>query len=74
MRQIKEAKEPNRHLLEDLWLADDKPDVDKLKDHLFAEGRLKKDDAVKIIKLATELFRKEPNLLEVPQPVTGNRA
>ncbi|ORX99750.1 serine/threonine protein phosphatase 2B catalytic subunit [Basidiobolus meristosporus CBS 931.73] len=48
----------------------DKPDIEFLKDHFFKEGRLTEEQALYIIQKGTELLRNEPNLLEVPAPVT----
>lgn len=47
-----------------------KPDLKFLKDHLYHEGRLNDDQVIKILKDASELLKKEPNLLRVPAPVT----
>ncbi len=41
-----------------------------LKDHLKAEGRITKADALQIVEIAQTLFRREPNLLQVQDPVT----
>ncbi|EGW34755.1 uncharacterized protein SPAPADRAFT_57818 [Spathaspora passalidarum NRRL Y-27907] len=53
-----------------LYLADGKPNCAFLKDHFFHEGRLHEADAISIVKRATELLTAEPNLLQVPEPVT----
>lgn len=41
-----------------------------LKDHLRAEGRIVKQDALQIVEIAQTLFRREPNLILVQDPVT----
>jgi serine/threonine-protein phosphatase 2B catalytic subunit len=44
--------------------------TEKLREHLFNEGRLLVSDAVRIIEEAMEIFGAEPTLLAVPAPVT----
>lgn len=46
------------------------PNCDFLKDHFFKEGRLKEEQAIRILNDATDLLASEPNLLQVPAPVT----
>lgn len=48
------------------------PDVDFLKQHFFREGRIKEEHAILILHKATEIFKKESNVVEVEAPVTGN--
>jgi len=48
-----------------------KPDVAFLKNHFYREGRLTEEQAIWIIERATELLRKEPNVLNVDAPITG---
>eukprot|EP01114_Cavostelium_apophysatum_P024452 TRINITY_DN9570_c0_g1_i1.p1 TRINITY_DN9570_c0_g1~~TRINITY_DN9570_c0_g1_i1.p1 ORF type:complete len:523 (+),score=158.22 TRINITY_DN9570_c0_g1_i1:130-1698(+) len=45
-------------------------DISALQTHLFGEGRLDKEDVLWIIERATEIFAEEPNVLDVPSPVT----
>jgi serine/threonine-protein phosphatase 2B catalytic subunit len=45
-------------------------DIDALTRHFLREGRLALSDAVNIVKMATEHFLEEPNLLELPEPIT----
>lgn len=47
-----------------LWV-DGKPDVDALKEHLFHEGRLHKEDAIRIMKDAQDEFSCDPNVLMI---------
>eukprot|EP00033_Pygsuia_biforma_P000849 GCRY01000987.1.p1 GENE.GCRY01000987.1~~GCRY01000987.1.p1 ORF type:complete len:494 (+),score=119.86 GCRY01000987.1:164-1645(+) len=54
----------------DMWDASGKPVLDKMKNHFFREGKLVLEDALKIIKLGTEILKKESNVLDVPAPVT----
>ena len=42
-----------------------------LKEHFFDEGRLGDEQALRIIKRAEAVLRKEPNLLEVDTPITS---
>lgn len=51
-----------------------KPDIAFLKNHFYREGRLTDDQALFIIRRATEILRQEPNLLEVDAPITGESA
>ena len=47
------------------------PDLDALKEHLSREGRLAPDDAIELVRRAGALFRQEPNLLRLADPITG---
>ncbi|TFK21382.1 serine/threonine-protein phosphatase 2B catalytic subunit [Coprinopsis marcescibilis] len=47
-----------------------KPNPKFLKDHFFNEGRLKEEQALYILNLATRILAKEPNMVEVKSPVT----
>ena len=53
-----------------LFPTPNKPNWKLLKDHLFKEGRVSKEDVIMILELATNIFRRERNLLEVKDPVT----
>lgn len=55
---------------EQVFLRNGLPNCDFIKDHFFHEGRLQEDQAIKIVKQATQLLTAEPNLLSVPAPVT----
>lgn len=46
------------------------PDVSVLKNHLKKEGRLQKTDILTIFRQATEVLRKDKNLMELKYPVT----
>jgi serine/threonine-protein phosphatase 2B catalytic subunit len=46
------------------------PNHEFLKDFFFKEGRLHEYQAIRILKMATEVLSSESNLLEVPAPVT----
>ena len=47
-----------------------KPDIAFLKNHFYREGRLTEDQALYIIRKATEVLRAEPNVLDVDAPLT----
>jgi hypothetical protein len=73
-RMVKDVPPPAVGPLENFWPEDGDIDLDKLRTHLVNEGRLSKVDAARLISTATQVFKKEPNLLDVPQPVTGTLA
>ncbi|CAI1608051.1 hypothetical protein SEUBUCD646_0L04710 [Saccharomyces eubayanus] len=41
-----------------------------LREHFFHEGRLSKEQAIKILNMSTEALGKEPNLLKLKAPIT----
>ncbi|KAJ2172632.1 3',5'-cyclic-nucleotide phosphodiesterase (PDEase) (3':5'-CNP), partial [Coemansia sp. RSA 551] len=47
-----------------------RPQCALLRDHFFREGRLREQDALAIIREATQLLRTEPTLLTLASPVT----
>ncbi|KAJ7855960.1 Metallo-dependent phosphatase-like protein [Mycena olivaceomarginata] len=75
-RPIPSVPHPARHCLSDaeFFVQDDlgrtKPNVRVLRDHFFREGRLTEEHALYILDHATELLSSEPNMVEVPGPVT----
>jgi len=48
-----------------------KPDIAFLKNHFYREGRLNEDQALWILEKATEILKKEGNVLQVDAPITG---
>ncbi|KAG0351912.1 3',5'-cyclic-nucleotide phosphodiesterase (PDEase) (3':5'-CNP) [Gamsiella multidivaricata] len=48
----------------------DRPNIAFLKDHFFREGRLTEDQAIYILQKATDIMKKEPNMLDVDAPMT----
>ena len=48
-----------------------RPDIAFLKNHFYQEGRISEEQAMWILETATELLRKEPNVLQVDSPITG---
>ncbi|GMM34602.1 calcineurin catalytic subunit A [Saccharomycopsis crataegensis] len=55
---------------DEVFLPNGLPNHEFLKNHFYHEGRLHESQVIKILKAATELLRTEPNLLDVPAPVT----
>jgi serine/threonine-protein phosphatase 2B catalytic subunit len=49
-----------------------KPDIDNLRNHFAREGRLTEEQAMIILNKTTEILRKEPNMLDIDAPITGN--
>jgi serine/threonine-protein phosphatase 2B catalytic subunit len=49
-----------------------KPKLDRLREHLLAEGRLEEDAALLIIERGEALLRAENNLIDIEAPITGN--
>ena len=47
------------------------PNLDFIRAHFHAEGRLTEQQAIYILERTTDLLSREPNLLSVPSPVTG---
>ena len=48
-----------------------KPKLERLREHLFAEGRLEEDAALLIIERGENLLRAENNLIDLEAPITG---
>lgn len=73
-RVIKDVQAPAflKPTEEQFWSRQDptKPDIAFLKNHFYREGRLTDEQALHIIRTATEILRNEPNLLEVDAPIT----
>ena len=60
---------------EQLWVIDhhgqQKPNAEFLRDFFLREGRLTESQAVALLRQATEMLAREPNMLKVKSPVTG---
>jgi serine/threonine-protein phosphatase 2B catalytic subunit len=56
----------------ELFADDGLPNINTLKKHLLKEGRLNPKDAITLIQKAAVIFRNEPNLLQLQDPITGN--
>lgn len=48
-----------------------KPKLDRLREHLLAEGRLQEDAALLIIERGEAILRAESNLIDIEAPITG---
>lgn len=55
---------------DEVFLPNGKPNCEFLKEHFFKEGRLRHHQALRILQMAGEILGKEPNLLQIPAPVT----
>ncbi len=53
-----------------MFLPNGLPNTDFLKSHFFQEGRLTSSQALRILNSATDLLKTEPNLLDIPAPVS----
>ncbi|KAI9664202.1 MAG: 3',5'-cyclic-nucleotide phosphodiesterase (PDEase) (3':5'-CNP) [Alyxoria varia] len=73
-RVCKDVQAPATYLPSEdqFWASSDqtKPNLNFLKQHFYREGRLSEEQALWIIHKGTELFRAEPNLLEMEAPIT----
>ncbi len=47
------------------------PNASYLKDHFYNEGRILEEHAIWIVRAATEVLRREPNMVSVSSPMTG---
>lgn len=72
-RQIKQVKPPpHRPLDKNLMFPNklkNKPDWKLLKDHLSKEGRITKEDLLKLISDANKIFKSEGNLIQLQDPL-----
>jgi len=50
-----------------------KPRLDRLREHLLAEGRLEEDAALMIIECGESLLRSENTLIDLEAPITGKK-
>jgi serine/threonine-protein phosphatase 2B catalytic subunit len=48
-----------------------RPNPDFIRQHFLREGRLREDQALTILRQATDVLAAEPNVLRVKSPVTG---
>jgi len=55
---------------EQLFLSNGIPNLEFLKQHFLQEGRLTEEQTIRILQMGSDVLRKEPNLLQVPAPVT----
>jgi serine/threonine-protein phosphatase 2B catalytic subunit len=73
-RVVKDVPAPISHRLEHdvLFKQDGTVDIAALQKHLYGEGKLHLQDIEEIITRCTEILSKEPTLLPVEAPITGN--
>ncbi|CUM66092.1 uncharacterized protein PRCAT00003746001 [Priceomyces carsonii] len=71
-RAVKSVRPPaaTKPTDEELFLPNGLPNCEFLKEHFTREGRLHENQAIRILRDATDMLKEEPNLLEVPAPVT----
>jgi serine/threonine-protein phosphatase 2B catalytic subunit len=71
-RVMKDVVAPPRFPLahNKLFRDDGSIDLEILGDHLNREGRITLDDAFYLVKTCTEIYKKEPNLLRLRDPIT----
>lgn len=71
-RVVKDVVAPPLHplLMKDVF--DDKgvPKLGSIREHLQKEGRLDMPAALKLVKMGADIFKTEPNLLELSYPIT----
>ena len=48
-----------------------RPSPDFIREHFLREGRLREDQALAILRRATDALSSEPNVLRIKSPVTG---
>ena len=60
----------NRPLDDDaLWPGGEIPDWKLLKDFMTREGKIPKEQMVRLLKQTLEMFKKESNLVQIPEPI-----
>ena len=52
-----------------LWPDGELPDWKLLKDFMTREGKLTKEQIIKLLKQTLAMFKKEPNLVQIPEPI-----
>lgn len=61
---------PYQTLSEDLmWKEMDMPDWEMVRDHLKKEGKLSKEQVVRMGEMVLEIAKKEPNLINISEPI-----
>ena len=71
-RIVKDLPPPVSHKPrdEDLFDPEGRVNLDYMKNHFLREGRLTPQQALKVINAATEVFKTEPNVLDIDSPLT----
>jgi hypothetical protein len=72
-RIVADVPEPARTPLshEEVFPGGGLPDHEALRKHFLREGRLRREDTIQLIGMARDLFKAEPNLLELEAPLVG---
>ena len=52
-----------------LWPDGELPDWKLLKEFMTREGKLTKEQIIKLLKQSLAMFKKEPNLAQIPEPI-----
>lgn len=65
-----DVPEPAKGFLENVFDKDGKPNCEAIKEHFLKEGRLRREDALRIVRSTKAVVAEEPNMLEVAPPVT----
>jgi hypothetical protein len=75
-RVMKDVPEPTREVLtmNQVYTKDGKINCDLLKEHFRKEGRIALDVAKRIINTAKDLFKAEPNVLELKTPLNSTHS
>ena len=70
-RPCPDVQEPAREIFDHskVFIGPNKIDVDALSNHFIKEGRINIEDILQIIKMAMEIFRSEPNVLDITDEV-----
>jgi serine/threonine-protein phosphatase 2B catalytic subunit len=73
-RPVKTVKPPPHRPLSNALMYPDSskpnaPDLNKIRSHLLEEGSISKTDLVKLITDVTAVFKSEPNIIKLQEPV-----
>jgi len=70
-RKVKDVEPPPYLPLKDelMWNSDGVPNWETIREHVRKEGKISKDNMVKLIGLATDIIKKEPNVVYMQEPV-----
>lgn len=71
-RVVSDVQMPIRREMthDEIFLPTGKVNTDALRRHFQREGKLKIDDAIQIVQMARDIYRQEPNLLDLEAPLT----
>ena len=70
-RVVSSLEAPPSHPLSDslMWKEMDMPDWEMIRDHLKKEGKLEKEQVMRMGDLILDIIKKEPNLIHVSEPI-----